>query len=68
MPDNLGRSVTWQDEDGGHHTGREVRQPGDYRVMAWSLTLIRESCDGVLTWVESAKLKPWLSREERGEE
>lgn len=75
MDNNLGRLVKWLGDDGGWHTGREVLHPDNSRVVSseivdphpkprtWKV-LVRESCDGKLTWVDLSKLQPWQPRSE----
>jgi hypothetical protein len=66
--DNLGRMVKWQDADGGWRTGRMVTLPRPYNnsPVAWSCDffLVRESCDGRLTWVQRELLQDWPLRSE----
>lgn len=70
---NLGRYVQWQDgvgvQGGGHHTGQVVlnirgKEVVDYDVHL-PLRLVKESCDGKLTWVYLSLLKPWVPRCEK---
>jgi hypothetical protein len=70
--DNLGRAVKWQDDDGGWRTGREVTLPNSHAPVTFQGTyvdyedyrLIRESCDGKLTWVLYAALQDWPDHNE----
>ena len=77
---NLGRSVKWQDEQKGWHTGRVVLSPSiigkactvtDVCIPACYLypdtekfTLVQESCTKQLSWVDPSKLENWQDRSE----
>ena len=77
MNDNLGRSVKWIDaDDGGWRTGQVVLlsdgereleigkyKPGGGGFLNYE-TLVKESCDGCLTWVAKNLLQPWQPRSE----
>ena len=61
--------VKWQDDAGGWHTGEKVISPDGFSV-SWADAshrthfLVRESCDGRLTWVDFARLERWATRSE----
>lgn len=74
MSNNLGRSVRWIDNEGGHHTGRVVTLPSSKQEVKYSnyrpehtphltdMTLVRESCNLYLTWVPSESLQPYPNK------
>jgi hypothetical protein len=59
----------WQDADGGWHTGTKILTPDGFSV-SWggpdhgTWFLVRESCDGRLTWVRAVDLERWAPRGE----
>jgi hypothetical protein len=59
----------WQDESGGWHTGTKILTPDGFSV-SWggpdhaTWFLVRESCDGRLTWVRAVDLERWEVRSE----
>jgi hypothetical protein len=61
--------VKWQDESGGWHTGVKQHTPDGFSV-SWggpdhaTWFLVRESCDGRLTWVKAVDLERWEVRSE----
>jgi hypothetical protein len=63
--DNLGDYVKWQDDEQGWHTGRIVTTPGVFEpvklcngnTLGQEAYLIKESCNGVLTWVHRYRLQ-----------
>lgn len=71
---NLGRRIKWQDEEEGWHTGRYVLNPHGQTLeeakpipgshCSIKLVLVKESCDGELTWAPSAAIKPWPTQDE----
>jgi hypothetical protein len=65
--------VKWQDDDGGWHTGRIVIVQGARIFSASQATnqpaggvqvLVKESCCGTLTWVDTRRLEHWPRRSE----
>jgi hypothetical protein len=70
--DNLGQPVLWEDDENGWHTGRIVTTPGVFEpvklhnsnTLGVDAYLVKESCNGVLTWVHRGRLKKWLVRSE----
>ncbi len=61
--------VKWQDEAGGWHTGKvmlthDLTPVSDMDHEGQFLTLVKESCDGRMTWVSNKIMIEWKPRSE----
>lgn len=56
--------VKWIDHDGGGRTGRRLEDPDGHWLVVRGMQLVKESCDGRLTWVPVKSLQPWPMRDE----